>query len=133
MLLRARWIRRPVVFLVLLSTTAFSQSDPVRSWVSQHQRDVVRQFADLLAIPNVASDTPNIRRNADYISAQLTQRGVTTRLLEEEGGPPIVFGELNTPGARRTIAIYAHYDGQKVDLSQWATPPWQPTLRDAPL
>ena len=122
---------RTLLFLLLCAST-FAQ-DSVHAYVTQHQRDVVRSFAELLAIPNIASDTANIRRNADYISAQLTQRGVTTRILEEEGGPPIVFGELSSPGAKHTIAIYAHYDGQKVDPSQWATPPWTPTLRDAPL
>ncbi len=121
-----------VAIVLLLSASGLAQL-PVHTYVQQHQRDIVRSFADLLAIPNVASDTANIRRNADYISSQLQQRGVSTRILEEEGGPPIVFGELTTPGARRTIAIYAHYDGQKVDPSQWSTPPWTPTLRDARL
>ena len=26
------------------------------------------------------------------------------------------------PGARRTVVVYAHYDGQPVDPSAWATP-----------
>jgi acetylornithine deacetylase/succinyl-diaminopimelate desuccinylase-like protein len=133
-----RWAPSPaaVAALVLafcLAVPALAQtSDPVRTYVASHQREIVRQFADLLAIPNNASDTVNIRRNADYISAQLRQRGVTSRLLEEDGGPPIVYGELAAPGARRTVMIYAHYDGQKVDPKQWATPPWSPALRDAP-
>ncbi len=105
----------------------------MHAYVAGHQREIVQQFAQLLAIPNNASDTTNIRKNAEYIAGQLKQRGVRARLLEESGGPPIVFGELDAPGARRTVMIYAHYDGQKVDPSQWATPPWQPTVRDAPL
>jgi acetylornithine deacetylase/succinyl-diaminopimelate desuccinylase-like protein len=44
-----------------------------------------------------------------------------------------VYGELRAPGATRTIVMYAHYDGQPVDPARWATPPWTPTLRDAPL
>ncbi len=125
---------RAVWFLLLLCSTAFAQSsDPVHAYVAGHQREIIKQFADLLAIPNVASDRPNIRKNAEYIAAQLRRRGVQSRLLEENGGPPVVFGELDAPGARHTVMIYAHYDGQKVDPSQWATPPWQPTVRDAPL
>ena len=122
------------ILIAGLCTTVAAQSpDPVRAWVNSHQRDIVRQYADLLAIPNNASDSVNIRKNADYIASQLNQRGVQTRLLEESGGPPLVYGELTTPGATRTVMIYAHYDGQKVDPKQWATPPWSPTLRDAPL
>ncbi len=63
----------------------------------------------------------------------LTQRGVAARLLELEGAPPAVLGELTTPGATRTLVLYAHYDGQPVDPSQWATPPWTPTLRNKAL
>jgi acetylornithine deacetylase/succinyl-diaminopimelate desuccinylase-like protein len=44
-----------------------------------------------------------------------------------------VYGELRTPGATRTVVFYAHYDGQPVEESKWATPPWEPTLRDGPL
>lgn len=128
--------RRAVFFVLLVSSLTFAQTsttDPVHAWVAGHQRDIVRQFVELLAMPNVASDTANIRKNADYLVAQLQQREVRARLLEENGGPPIVFGELMAPGALRTVMIYAHYDGQKVDPSQWATPPWSPVVRDAPL
>jgi acetylornithine deacetylase/succinyl-diaminopimelate desuccinylase-like protein len=63
----------------------------------------------------------------------LERRGVTARLLESPGGgPPAVFGELAAPGARRTVVLYAHYDGQPVRTDDWATPPWTPTLRAAP-
>jgi acetylornithine deacetylase/succinyl-diaminopimelate desuccinylase-like protein len=123
---------RAVLFLSLVSSLTFGQNpDPVHAYVAGHQREIVQQFAQLLAIPNVASDTANIRKNAEYIAGQLRQRGVQAQLLEENGGPPIVFGELSMPHARRTVMIYAHYDGQKVDPSQWTTPPWQPVLRDA--
>ena len=38
-----------------------------------------------------------------------------------------------TPGAKRTLVFYAHYDGQPLDPKEWATPPWQPVLRDGRL
>jgi acetylornithine deacetylase/succinyl-diaminopimelate desuccinylase-like protein len=63
----------------------------------------------------------------------LRRRGAEARLLESPGSPPAVLGELRTAGARRTVVFYAHYDGQPVDTSQWASPPWRPTLRDAPI
>jgi acetylornithine deacetylase/succinyl-diaminopimelate desuccinylase-like protein len=126
--------RRAVLSILLFSAATFAQTtDPVHGYVASHQREIVRQFAELLAMPNLASETADIRKNAEYIASELAKRGVTSRLLEEEGGPPIVFGELNTTGARHTVMIYAHYDGQKVDVSQWATPPWSPSVRDAPL
>ena len=44
-----------------------------------------------------------------------------------------MFGELKTPGAKRTVTFYAHYDGQPVVPAQWATPPFDPVMRDASL
>src|SRR5438093_11278205 len=63
----------------------------------------------------------------------LERRGVQGRLLEAPGSPPAVYGELVSPGATRTVILYAHYDGQPVDTARWATPPWRPVLRDKSL
>jgi acetylornithine deacetylase/succinyl-diaminopimelate desuccinylase-like protein len=99
-----------------------------------HEPEILREFRDLLAIPNLASDSANIRRNAAAVVAMLQRRGVSARLLESpDGGPPAAYGELRTPGATRTLVLYAHYDGQPVETARWATPPWEPTLRDGPL
>jgi acetylornithine deacetylase/succinyl-diaminopimelate desuccinylase-like protein len=77
----------------------------------------------------VASDSANIRRNAAALIAMLERRGVRAGVLANGPWPPAVFGELETPGARRTVVLYAHYDGQPVTPAEWATPPWEPTLR----
>jgi acetylornithine deacetylase/succinyl-diaminopimelate desuccinylase-like protein len=96
-----------------------------------HQRAVLAEFVELLAIPNLASDTPNINRNAAVIRAMFDKRGLTTRFLTVDGAPPIVIAELKVRGATKTIAYYAHYDGQPVDATQWKSPPWTPVMRDA--
>ena len=101
------------------------------AWRMQHEREILAEFGDLLALPNVASDAPAIRRNADLIRGMLEKRGLTTRLLTLEGAPPIVVGDLGAPGAHRTIAFYAHYDGQPVDPAKWKSDPWKPVMRDA--
>jgi acetylornithine deacetylase/succinyl-diaminopimelate desuccinylase-like protein len=102
----------------------------VREYRRQHEVEIVRDYATLLSVPNVASDASNIRANADLISAQLQKRGFATRQLAVAGSPPVVYGELPAPGAKHTILWYAHYDGQPVDKSQWAGDPWSPVLRD---
>ena len=64
-----------------------------RAYRQQHEHEIVSEFINLLSIPNVASDAPNIRRNARLISEMLEKRGVKTRLLEIPDAPPVVFGE----------------------------------------
>ncbi len=118
---------------LLLAAPTAEWRAKVQAHVRTHETAILREFTELLAIPNLASDGPNIRRNAEHIARMLERRGVATRLLDGEGGPPAVYGELKAPGARRTVLFYAHYDGQPVDPEKWASPPWSPILRDKPV
>ena len=119
------------------TAVASGQSNPAalaaRHWREAHERAILAEFVELLAMPNLARDEAGIRRNAAAVSALLERRGVKTRLLEVPGAPPVVFGEIQTPGAKRTLIFYAHYDGQPLDPKEWATPPWQPAIRNRPL
>lgn len=106
----------------------------IDAYRATHDVTIVRELGSFLAIPNLAGDGANIRRNADQLLAMMRTRGIAARLLESpSGGPPAVYGELTVPGASRTVVFYAHYDGQPVDSTQWATPPWRPVMRDRPL
>jgi acetylornithine deacetylase/succinyl-diaminopimelate desuccinylase-like protein len=105
----------------------------VRSWRQAHEAEVLGELTALLAIPNLAADDADIRRNAALLVAMLERRGMTARLLESPGSPPAVLGELPAPGATRTVVFYAHYDGQPVDPGEWASPPYRPVLRDGVL
>jgi len=120
------------VFLlgVAMANAQNPASQAARQWRQQHERAIVDEFVSLLAIPNIAADGANIRRNAETIAAMMQKRGIAARLVSVPGGNPVVFGEIKTPGATRTIVFYAHYDGQPLDPKEWATPPFTPTLRD---
>ncbi len=128
--------RRVFVSLLLcLSTIGLSGQlrQPVEQFVAAHRQEIVREFVELLSIPNVAADRDNIRRNASVLGDLLRRRGFTAEILET-GGNPLVFGELVTPGAQRTLLFYAHYDGQPVNPKGWnQASPFTPVLRDARL
>ena len=100
----------------------------VRAWRIAHALPVLEEFAGLLALPNQASDSVNIRRNAEQIRALYEKRGVKTQLLESPGSPPAVFGERRVPGATRTILIYVHYDGQPVRPAEWTMKAYEPQV-----
>jgi acetylornithine deacetylase/succinyl-diaminopimelate desuccinylase-like protein len=105
----------------------------IRIWREANETRVMDELRALLSIPNFASDTANIQRNADKLVEMLHARGFETQLLPIAGRGPVVFGKLETPGATRTIIFYMHYDGQSVDPSTWTgTKPYEPALRDAP-
>ncbi|HKO04133.1 MAG TPA: M20/M25/M40 family metallo-hydrolase [Candidatus Acidoferrales bacterium] len=101
----------------------------VRAYRISHQYATMREFTDFLAIPNIASDAPNIARNAERLSQMLEARGIHVQLLALPGRGPLVFAEVDTPGATRTVIFYAHYDGQPVDAAVWiGNKPFEPVL-----
>jgi acetylornithine deacetylase/succinyl-diaminopimelate desuccinylase-like protein len=101
----------------------------VAAWVTANQQSIVNELVGLLAIPNVAADTANIRRNAEHLRVMLARRGFTSELLETAGNP-LVYGEMKVPGARRTLLLYSHYDGQPVNARAWKQKdPFTPLLR----
>jgi len=119
-----RMISRPIslsLTVLLYSATLFSQSpkQAADQWRAAHEQQILKEFTALLAIPNVASDKANIQRNADALAAALTQRHLKAKELTAAGSNPVVYGEIKTPGAKRTIVFYAHYDGQPVNPDDW--------------
>ena len=133
---------RNFLLLILLPLSVSAQPRPgstqekVRDYQRANQLPILVEFAELLSIPNVASDTRNIRENAAFIVRMMKKRGLNPQLLEGSRPdiPPVVYGEWKTPGAQRTIIVYAHYDGQPTDPKQWTGElPWQVVYRSAAL
>ena len=114
-----------------LPVVAQSGPEVARAYREANGHRILAEFAELLAIPNVASDSAGVQRNADYIVDRLAAVGVAARTLKVPGAPPVVYGEMLVPGATRTLAIYVHYDGQPVDTAKWTHDPWEPVLYTA--
>jgi acetylornithine deacetylase/succinyl-diaminopimelate desuccinylase-like protein len=104
----------------------------VRAYRMDNEDRIIRELSEFLSIPNIASDTPNIQKNAAHLVEMLEARGIETHLLPISGRGPVVFGKLISPEAKRTVMFYAHYDGQPVDPAAWTDgKPFEPALRDA--
>src|SRR5256884_377612 len=103
----------------------------VREYRMDNEDRIIRELSEFLSIPNIASDTLNIQKNAARLVEMLEARGIETHLLPISGRGPVVFGKLIAPEAKRTVIFYAHYDGQPVDPAAWTDgKPFEPVLRD---
>ena len=99
-----------------------------------HEAEIVGQLDELTRIRSIAADPPGIAAAAAHLQALLKERGFKAMQLSAESGtPPLVFGELKSPGAKHTVVFYAHYDGQPVTPSQWSSDPFIPVMRSGPL
>lgn len=96
--------------------------------------------ADLEALVRIESVWADPERRAEVQrSAQLTadllsQAGFPEVRIVSEGGAPAVIAHYPPPPGAPTVLLYAHHDVQpEGDLSQWASPPFEPTERDGRL
>jgi acetylornithine deacetylase/succinyl-diaminopimelate desuccinylase-like protein len=108
-------------------------STVARRYREAHAPRLVRDYAAFLTLPNVAADRDGIERNTAYLLDRLAEVGVRAELLRLPGVNPVVWGELDVPGATRTLGVYVHYDGQPVEGMRWTFGPWSPTLLTAAL
>ncbi len=129
-----------LLYIIFFSSPSFGQTvstnilkKKVHDYIVKNQHRIINEFVELLSIPNVSDDRPNIRRNAKHIKSQMEQRGIKVKIIKTPGNP-VVYGELIVPGAERTLLFYEHYDGQPVDPSKWTdTYPFSPSLRHGKL
>jgi acetylornithine deacetylase/succinyl-diaminopimelate desuccinylase-like protein len=105
-------------------TTTSAAAAAAKAYTAPRHEALLQQYETFLSMPDVAADPEGLRKNAEYLVEQLKSVGAETRLLTAPGlekYPPVVWGEIRTPGATRTIVFYAHYDGQPVTPSEWET------------
>lgn len=121
----------PFLLLLLLSNQLCSQSDlsqRITAFCQQQQNAWLQEFISFVRLPNSPLNEYNTRLNTAFMMDMMRSSGIEhVQLLSAStpGVPPVVFGEVNVPGATRTIILYAHYDGQPVDSARWY-PGWHP-------
>jgi acetylornithine deacetylase/succinyl-diaminopimelate desuccinylase-like protein len=128
-----------LLICLFATNTVFSQTanSQIRKYVTSNRSSLLAEYVQFVSIPNVTTDTANIQENTIFIQKMLRQHGITAELLTGTTPKmnPVVFGEVKVPGAKKTIAFYAHYDGQPVNPKQWATglTPFKPVFIDKPM
>ncbi|ALI99169.1 M20/M25/M40 family metallo-hydrolase [Rufibacter tibetensis] len=118
--------------LAALCSLPSLKAQTIQAYIKQNDKKLMEEYIRFLSIPNVSTDTVNIRKNAVFIKDMMTSRGIKAELLTGTTPEvtPAVFGEIKTPGANKTIGFYAHYDGQPVNPKQWyaGVEPFKPVL-----
>jgi acetylornithine deacetylase/succinyl-diaminopimelate desuccinylase-like protein len=75
------------------------------------------------------SDPDALRGAADWTAERLRAAGANVDVVELDGAPPLVVGEIGS--GPRTINLVQHYDVQpSVPLELWTAPPYEPEVRD---
>ncbi len=99
-----------------------------RQHIDRLGAEVLRDFVNLLRIPNVTGQVAELWTNATEIARRFEARGATMEIVELEGCAPVVVGELRCSDPTATVGVYVHYDGQPVDAENWTYPPFSAEL-----
>src|SRR6202163_142408 len=120
--------------LAVAEAHAADLNSQVDRYRSLHEAAIVGELDELTRLKSVAADPAGVAAAADRLQQLLKERGFEVQQLSAgTGTPPLVFGVLKSPGAKRTAIFYAHYDGQPVTPSQWSSDPFIPVMRSGPL
>lgn len=95
------------------------------------------EFFDYLRLASVSTQNRNILPTVDYVKEMIEKTGGRTRVLDDCGGNPVVYGYFSAGekgNADKTVLFYNHYDVQPEDpLDEWLSEPFEPTVRDGKL
>ena len=107
--------------------------EQIFGFVDQNRERFLGELYTLLRQPSISAQNQGVTECAELLKRQMQDIGIPAKILPT-AGHPVVFGEIKSPGATRTVLIYGHYDVQPPDpLDLWKSPPFEPTIRDGRL
>jgi acetylornithine deacetylase/succinyl-diaminopimelate desuccinylase-like protein len=93
----------------------------------------LRDLQEFVRFPSISVDparATDVRRCGHWLASELRRIGLRNVAVIRTKRHPIVRADWFGAVGRPTILIYGHYDVQPVDpLSEWRTPPFEPTVR----
>jgi acetylornithine deacetylase/succinyl-diaminopimelate desuccinylase-like protein len=90
------------------------------------------ELEGLCRIRSEAVDRAGLREAADWVGRRLRQAGAAVDLVELDGVPPLVVGEVGSGSL--VLNAVQHYDVQPAaPIELWTTPPYEPDVRDGRL
>jgi len=107
-------------------------ADRIAQYIDANQDRFIEELKQWMRFPAVSAQRqhdPDTRACAQWLVDHFRKLGLEAGLVDV-GGQPIVRASTRGKSARRVV-IYGHYDVQPEDpLSEWQTPPFEPTIRD---
>jgi acetylornithine deacetylase/succinyl-diaminopimelate desuccinylase-like protein len=99
--------------------------EKVYRYIDDHADDFVKNLVRLVKQPSVSAKKEGMRECAELVERMMREAGLSTKILPEEKGNPVVYGEIRSKKSNRTILFYDHYDVQPPEpLEKWTHEPF---------
>jgi acetylornithine deacetylase/succinyl-diaminopimelate desuccinylase-like protein len=103
--------------------------DGYDAYIDAHFDEFIEELRGFCARPAIAAQGVGMTESAAMVAGKLEAMGCEVEVVEVEGGPPVVIGEMGS--GQRTLLLYNHYDVQPPEpLELWDSPPFAGEVRD---
>ena len=107
--------------------------EKIFGFIDQNLNRFIDELFVLLRQPSISARWEGVVECSQLLTGIMEKIGIKPRILPMSGKhkPPLIYGEILNPEAKRTLLIYGHFDVQPPEpLEAWDSPPFQPTIRD---
>jgi len=102
-----------------------SELEAIFEYIDKHKGEFIEDLRTLLRQPSIAATKEGIKETADMTLNFLKEAGIEAEIVQIGEGSPVVYGELETEGANKTMLLYSMYDVMPVTPELWTSPPWE--------
>ena len=96
--------------------------------------DDLRAFVHIPSISTDPAHAGAIGEAVRFVAARMERAGLENVAVLPTEGHPLVYADWLRAGDAPTVLVYGHYDVQPPDpLEDWASPPFEPEVRDGRL
>jgi len=94
--------------------------EKVFNYIDANSTTFVKDLVGLVNQPSVSARGEGVQECAKLVAAMMKEVGISTKILPEKEGNPVVYGEIKSKDASKTLLFYDHYDVQPPEpLEEW--------------
>ena len=100
------------------------------TYIDDHFEGMVKDLQAFCAQPSIAAQNIGMAETAHMLVQKMQEAGIEARVLENENGYPVVYGEAKG-NSDKTLLFYNHYDVQPPEpIEKWNYPPFGSEIHD---
>ncbi|NIP66665.1 M20/M25/M40 family metallo-hydrolase [Candidatus Bathyarchaeota archaeon] len=107
------------------------QLDEVYRYIRSNSQSFIDDLVQLVNQPSVSARKEGMQECAQIVDEMMRDIGLSTRIIPEEEGNPVVYGEIESESSDKTLLFYDHYDVQPPEpIEEWICQPFSAEIRD---
>jgi len=106
----------------------------VSKYIDANSKRFIEELAWLVRQPSVSARSEGMQKCAEMTQQLMEKIGISTKMLPEKDGNPVVYGEIKSKKSKKTkktLLFYNHYDVQPPEpLEEWICEPFSGEVRE---